>query len=40
MVDMAEPIRAMAGSLVNETMDARADGACEAGNPVPGEKAA
>lgn len=32
MVSMAEPIRAMAESLVNEAMDARADGAREGGN--------
>ncbi len=32
MVNMAGPIRAMAGSLVNEIMDARADEACEGGN--------
>lgn len=32
MVDMAELIRVMAESLANETMDARADEACEGGN--------
>lgn len=32
MVDMAELIRVMAESLVNEAMDARADEACEGGN--------
>lgn len=32
MVNMAELIRAMAESLVNEIMGARADEACEAGN--------
>ena len=32
MVNMAELIRAMAESLVNEIMDAQADEACEAGN--------
>ena len=32
MANMAEPIRAMAESLVNEAMDARADEACEGGN--------
>ncbi len=31
-VNMAGPIRAMAESLVNEAMDARADEACESGN--------
>lgn len=32
MVNMAELIRVMAESLVNEAMDARADEACEGGN--------
>ena len=32
MVNMAELIRVMAESLVNEIMDAQADEACEAGN--------
>ena len=32
MVNMAEPIRVMAESLVNEIMDARADEACEGGD--------
>ena len=32
MVNMTEPIRVMAESLVNEIMDAQADEACESGN--------
>lgn len=32
MVNMAEPIGAMVESLINETMDAQADEAREAGN--------
>ena len=38
MVDMAELIRVMAGSLVNEAMDARADEACEGGNRRDGHR--
>lgn len=32
MVSMAEPVRVMVVSLVNEILDAQADEACEAGN--------
>ncbi len=32
MTNMAEPVRAMAETLVNEIMDAQADEACEGGN--------
>ena len=38
MVNMAELIRAMAESLVDEIMDARADGACEGGNRRDGHR--
>lgn len=38
MVNMAELIRVMAESLVNEIMDARADEACEGGNRRDGHR--